>query len=356
MRAAVCRAFKSDLVIEEVTLAAPGPSEIEVEIEACAICHSDLSYIDGIWGGNLPLVLGHEAVGRVRRLGPGVTDFATGERVLVTLLWSCGTCPACADTAPTSCHNTWNPMDSPLRSATGEVVAHGMHAGAFAERTVVDVSQCIQVPDDMDPAVLSLLSCGVITGWGAVANTAKLRKGQTCAVIGAGGVGLNTIQGAAALGASRVIAVDVSQAKCDAAFDFGATDSLLAGPDLAEQILELTGFGVDYVFVTVGAPPAFQQAPSLLAPGGSVVLVGMPPLDTMVEYDPLNMASLNQSILGSRMGQTVLKRDIPLLLEAYKDGRLKLDALVTGRYPLEQINEAMAEVRAGTALRNVIVF
>ncbi|MEO1550604.1 MAG: zinc-binding dehydrogenase [Pseudomonadota bacterium] len=356
MKAAVCRAFHADLELEELTLAAPGPGEIEVQVEACAICHSDLSYVDGYWGGALPLVLGHEAVGRVASLGPGVSGFALGERVLVTLIWACGTCPACAQAAPTSCHHTWDPMDSPLRSAAGEVVSHGMHTGAFAERTVVDASQCVAVPGDMDPAALSLLSCGVITGWGAVANTAKLQAGQSCAVIGAGGVGLNAIQAAAARGAKHIIAVDVSDDKCAAAKAFGATHALRAGPDLADQVRALTGHGLDFAFVTVGAPPAFRQAPALLAPGGAVVLVGMPASETEIGYDPLTLASLNQSILGSRMGQTVLSRDIPPLIEAYRAGRLKLDALVTGRYPLDRINEAMAEVRAGRALRNVIVF
>ncbi len=357
IKAAVCQSFGEDLSIETIRIRAPRAVEVEVRIEACAICHSDIAYADGAWGGTLPMVLGHEAVGRITALGEGVSDYGLGDRVLVTLIRACGACPSCESDAPTSCDHAWDTRPSPLSNEDGPVT-QAMSTGAFAERVVVDASQCHAIADDLDPAVASLLSCGVITGFGAVTNTARLKEGQTCLVIGAGGVGLNTIQAAHLSGAARVIAMDLSEDKLTAATLFGATDGVLAtAPDKLAAVRKLTGGrGVDFVFVTVGAPAVFASAPDYLAPGGAVVLVGMPPSGTEIAYDPGTLAAMNQSLLGSRMGQTVLSRDIPMLLDHYNAGRLKLDELVSGRYPIEQINTAIADVKAGRALRNVIVF
>jgi len=357
MRAAICREFGQPLTIEDVTLDPPGPGRIAVDLAACAICHSDISCAEGAWGGTLPAVYGHEAAGRVSGLGEGVEGYAIGDPVLVTLITACGTCPACADDAPTSCAHAWDARPSPIRDADGRPLAQGMKTGAFAEAVVVDASQCAPLPADLDLDLASLLACGVITGVGAVANTARMRPGATVAVIGAGGVGLNAIQGAVLGGAARIIALDLSEIKLDAASEFGATDAILAGPDAADRVRALTGgAGVDLILVTVGAPSAIEDAPAMLAAGGAIVIVGLPPSGTRIAYDPVTLASMNQRILGSRMGQTVLARDIPVLIAAWRDGRLKLEELVSGRYPLDRINEAIAATKAGTDRRNIIVF
>lgn len=357
MKAAICTEFGKPFSIAEISLAPPMAGQIQVKLAACAICHSDIAYANGIWGGTLPAVYGHEAAGIVTMLGQGVSSFRQGDRVLVTLIKACGRCPSCVGGQPTSCDHTWDAAPTPLSNADGPL-ARGMNVGGFAESVVVDASQCVRLPDDIALDVASLLACGVITGIGAVVNTAKMKPGSNVAVIGAGGVGLNTIQGAALCGAARIIALDINSEKLVAAREFGATDGILANaPDVAAQVRALTsGRGVDYAFVTVGAPSVFQSAPDLLAAGGAMVMVGMTGSSDEVTYKPVNIASMNQSLLGSRMGQTVLSRDIPWLLELYRQGRLKLDELVTGRWRLDQINEAMADTKAGKARRNVIIF
>lgn len=355
MKAAICKEFQAPLVIEDIDIAEPVAGQVAVDIAACAICHSDLSYADGIWGGTPPIVLGHEAAGTITKATAG-TGFEPGDKVLVTLIRACGACPACAGGQPTSCGEAWNAPPSPL-SQNGAPVGQGMSTGAFAEKVVVDHSQLIKLPNDISFEAASLLACGVITGMGAVVNTAKIPAGSTVVVIGAGGVGLNSIQGAAIMGASKVIAVDVEKEKLDAAYEFGATDALLSSDTLASDIKALTaGQGADFVFVTVGAPQIFSAAPDYLAAGGALVMVGMPASGAMAQYEPANIAALNQRLLGSRMGQTVLARDIPWLLELYRQGRLKLDELITGRYPLSEINAAFADTRTGKSRRNVIVF
>jgi Zn-dependent alcohol dehydrogenase len=197
----------------------------------------------------------------------------------------------------------------------------------------------------------------VIPGVGAVLNPARLRPAATVAVIGAGGVGLNAIQGAALGGAVRIIAVDLNPAKLETAREFGATEGVLAGPEAAAEVRALTaGRGVDHVFVAVGIPAVLAEAPAMLAAGGSLVVVGMPATGSTVGYDPTTLAAMNQSILGSRMGQSLPARDIPQLIGHWRAGRLKLAELISGRYPLEAINEAIAATRSGAARRNVIVF
>ena len=196
MRAAVCRAFGEPLTVEEVAIAPPGPFQLAVRIAACAICHSDLAYAAGAWGGALPAVYGHEAAGRVTAAGAGVRGFAPGDFVLVTLIRACGACPACAGGAPTSCDHAWDKGESPLRDAAGAPLAQGMSTAAFAEAVVVDASQCVRLPADLPADLACLLACGVITGVGAVVNAGRMAPGASVAVVGAGGVGLNAVQGA----------------------------------------------------------------------------------------------------------------------------------------------------------------
>lgn len=357
MRAAVCRAFGEPLRIETVSLAPPGPLQVAVRIEACAVCHSDVAYAAGAWGGPLPAVYGHEAAGRVSAVGAGIRGYAPGDRVLVTLIRACGGCPACAGGQPTSCAHAWDPGPSPLRAADGTELAQGMATGAFAEAVVVDPSQLAPLPDDLPADLACLLACGVITGVGAVVNTARVPPGATVAVVGAGGVGLNAIQGAAIAGAGRIVAVDTRAAQLDVARRFGATDGVLAGPEAGATLRRLTdGRGLDFVFVSVGSPAAIGEAVGWLAAGGALVVVGLPPSGSVAGYDPTTLAAMNQRILGSRMGQAVLARDIPWLIDAWRAGRLKLAELIAGRFRLDEVNAAMDATRAGSAGRNVIVF
>lgn len=360
MKAAVCREFGQPLSIEHVTLASPNHGEVQVKIKACAICHSDINYAEGAWGGTLPAVYGHEAAGIVEAVGEGVSHVKPGDHAVVTLVRSCGTCGCCEQGFYGSCESSF-PLDrqTPLHfKSDGSEIVHGLRTGGFAEQVVVEASQVVPIPDDIPLDSASLLACGVITGWGAVVNTARIRAGTTAVVIGTGGVGLNSVQGAAMSGAKSIIAVDLSDSKLDAARQFGATD--VVNPtreDTAEAISNLTGGrGADYVFVTVGAKAAFDQSYKLIAKGGVVVLVGMAGIDVTTEFNPLDLADSSQRILGSKMGSSNIQRDIPNLITLYRQGRLKLDELITARYPLEQINEAITAVNNGAALRNVIVF
>ena len=359
MKAAVCREFNQPLQIEDIDLASPREGEVRVKLAACAICHSDITYMDGGWGGSLPMVLGHEAAGVVSEVGAAVRGIGVGDHVLVTLMRSCGHCADCEAGEPFICSTSF-PIDedSRLTSAKGEKVVQGLHAGAFAEEVVVDQSQLVVIPKSLPMDAASLLSCGVITGLGAVVNTAKVGYGSSVVVIGCGGVGLNAVQGASLVSADPVIAVDLVAEKLDAAKIFGANHVI--NPlenDAVEKVRALTnGRGADFVFVAAGSPKAFEQGLDLLAPSGTLVIVGMPPTGQKIAVEAGNIAGSGQKILGSKMGSTRLRVDIPKLVALYEDGRLKLDELITGRYPLEEINEAIDEVRADRALRNVIIF
>lgn len=359
MKAAVCHEFGKPLVIEEVSIAEPAEGEIKVKLAACAICHSDIFYADGAWGGVLPAVYGHEAAGVVESVGPGVTTVVPGDHVVVTLIRSCGHCHYCAQGLAVTCETRF-PLDeaSPITGEGGRAFTQGLRTGAFAEQVVVQASQAVVVPKDLPLDTASLLACGVITGFGAVANTADLKPGADAVVIGAGGVGLNSIQGAAIRGAKTIVAIDIAESKLEAARRFGATHAIDGrSDDLPGRVRALTGGrGADYVFVTVGAKAAIQQAFPLTARGGAVVLVGMPPDGVTTDMDPGALASDNQRILGSKMGTARIQVDIPYLVSLYRQGRLKLDELISGRYPLAEINEAIASVKRGEALRNVIVF
>ena len=359
MRAAVCRAFKMPLTIEEVSLAEPRAGEVRVRIAACAICHSDLMAIDGAWGGDLPTVFGHEAAGVVEALGPGVTGVAPGDHVVVTLLRSCGDCHFCARGELQLCE-TRLPLDlrSPLAAADGSTIRQGLRTAGFAERVVVHASQVSVIPREIPLASASLLACGVITGVGAVLNTAGVRPGSHVATIGTGGVGLNCVQGAALAGARTNIAIDVSEQKLAASRTFGATHAVNPQEsDARAAVRSLTGGrGADYVFVAVGSAAAIEQGATFVRRGGTLVIVGMTAEGVKVRLEALDIADNALRILGSKMGATRLSVDIPVLVDWYRQGRLKLDELISGRYPLERINEALASSASGAALRNVIVF
>jgi Zn-dependent alcohol dehydrogenase len=359
MKAAVCHEFRKPLVIEEVVLAPPGPGEVRVKLKACAICHSDISYMEGAWGGDLPAVFGHEAAGVVDAVGDDVAGLTPGDHVIVTLIRYCGHCPSCTTGAPVLCESIF-PLDrcGPITAMDGAPIKQEMRTGAFAESVVVDASQAIVIPHDVPFDSAALVACAVLTGVGAVFNTAAVPAGSSVAVIGAGGVGLNTIQAAVLADARSVVAIDVVDAKLTAARAFGATHVTNSTRENAPDALQAAtgGRGADYVFVTVGVPEVVEQGFNLLRRGGTLVLVGMPATGVNATFDPCSLASNSQRVLGSKMGSARPGIDIPKLIDLYKQGRLKLDELITARYPLEQINEAVAAVNRGEALRNVILF
>ena len=359
IKAAVCRAFGAPLTVETVELADPGPGEVLIRTAACAICHSDVFYVDGAWGGELPAVYGHEAAGVVEAVGAGVTRLKPGDHVVATLIRNCGFCPACAEGAPVFCEEVF-PLDrlSPLRDGAGISIVHGLRMSAFAEAMVVDQSQAVSIPKDIALDNASLIACGVLTGMGAVVNTARVKAGSSVVVIGCGGVGLNAIQGARLAGCSPIIAVDVEPVKLAAARDFGATDTINAkSEDVRERAAALNGGRkADWVFVSVGVKGAAEQGASLMKRNGATVLVGMPPSGVVATVDPGWLAADGQRILGSKMGSARPVVDVPMIVRLYREGRLKLDQLISGRYRLESINEALASSRTGAALRNVIVF
>lgn len=357
IKAAVCHAFGTPLTVEDVRLRAPEAGEVLVDLDAVAICHSDISYADGGWGGSLPAVYGHEAAGRVRATGPGVTGLTEGDPVVVTLIRACGQCPSCGSGRPTGCETPYDGDHGPLTMPDGGKLHQAMACGAFAEKVVVHHSQVVKLPEGIDMAAASLLACGVITGVGAVVNAARLRAGEDVVVIGAGGVGLNAIQGARIAGARRIVAVDMSQEKLAIARDFGATDGVLATEEMPWRAAKAAmGRGADAVLVTVGAARAYDEAPRYLAGGGRMIMVGMPHTGAQSAYEAANFAATGQAMIGSKMGETVIRRDIPWMVDLYGQGRLKLDELISGRWRLDQINEAIANTRTGAAKRNVIVF
>jgi S-(hydroxymethyl)glutathione dehydrogenase/alcohol dehydrogenase len=358
IKAAVCHNFGDPLVIEDIQLAAPGLGDVEVTLEAVAICHSDISYAEGAWGGDLPAVYGHEAAGIITATGDGVDGFKIGDSVVVTLIRACGSCPSCASGKPTICEAPYDGNKGPIKTAEGGVLHQAMACGAFAEKVVVNHRQIVKLPETMSKEVACLLSCGVITGVGAAVNAAQLRAGQDVVVIGAGGVGLNAIQGARIAGARRIVAVDMTEEKLEIAKEFGATHGVLAtqkSPWRASYKV-LGGRGADAVLVTVGAIPAYETALRYLGRGGKAIIIGMPHSGQTASYEPVMMAAVGQGLIGSKMGDVVIQRDIPWMIDLYEQGRLKLDELISGRWKLDQINEAIADTKTGSAKRNVIVF
>jgi Zn-dependent alcohol dehydrogenase len=348
MKAAVCYSFGAPLVVEDISIDPPQTGEVQVRLAATAVCHSDLHLISGDWLGPLPVVAGHEAAGIVSAIGAGVTGVKPGDRVIVSLLRSCGACLQCRTGARNNCRGAF-PLDreSRLHNGAGQPLAHGINCAAFAEEAIVDQSQVVAIPEEMPLDRAALLGCGVITGVGAVLNTARVGVGESVAVIGAGGVGLNAIQGAVLAGAHPIIAVDRIASKLDAALAFGATRATLEPKEVRK---------VDYAFVTVGVPEAVSAAQQMIRPGGTIVVVGMPALKAALSLRMFDLVWSEQRILGSRMGSANLQLDAPRLVDLYLRGRLKLDELITTRYPLDDINEAIASMGRGEALRNVIAF
>jgi S-(hydroxymethyl)glutathione dehydrogenase/alcohol dehydrogenase len=359
MKAAVCYELNKPLVIENVDLREPGEGEVKIKLAATAICHSDIHDWKGEMPGNVPFIGGHESAGHVEKVGAGVTSVKPGDPVVVSLLASCGKCYYCITGLPHLCEHRFDPPKKPrVRNKNGQPLELKGNIGGFAEYVVVDESQVVKVPAAMPLDRAALLACGVITGFGGVVNRAAVRPFQSVVVMGVGGVGINAIQGAAYAGAYPVIAVDVLEPRLKMALDFGATHAVNAKNEkAAEEIRKLTsGRGADFVFVTVGSIAAIRQGISLAGLRGTTVMIGLPSYKDQLSLVPLEMIPTEKNLIGGFMGATNLKVDIPHLVALYQSGKLKLDELVTARFPLERINEAMALTERGEGLRNVIMF
>lgn len=365
MRAAVCRSFGQPFSIEHITIDPPKADEVRVDIHACAVCASDLHAADGSWGGSLPAVFGHEASGVVAEVGASVQSVSVGDRVVVSLLRTCRDCFFCDGDESHLCEKRAEfdiASSTRLHLEDGSDVSQGVYTGAFAEQVVVHGSQVEVVPQGVSFEAAALMACGVATGYGAVVNTVDVPAGSSVAVVGTGGVGLNAVQGAVAAGADQVIAIDVAQTKLDDAEVFGATDLVLldmtdggAGDAIAAVKACCSGRGPDFVFVTVGSTAAIEQAVEMARNGGTVVVVGMTKTGAHAEIETSGFAGNGKRVVGSFLGSTDLRRDIPRMSQRYLDGELKLDELVTGRFSLEDINEAIESTRSGEARRNMIV-
>lgn len=358
MNAAVCRKFGAPLVIEEVTLDPPARGEVSVRVQACGVCHSDITYMDGGWGGELPIVFGHEVAGVVTDVGTGVHGLKAGDHVVVTLVRTCGRCFYCERGEPTQCEGDFAiDRRSVLTTKRGGRLTQGLRVGGFAERTTVHASQAVKIPAALPPASACLLSCAVATGVGAVRNTARVEEGASVAVVGAGGVGVNSIQAAVLAGASTVIALDVSDARLATARLFGATHSVNAAKgDATDAVMDLTGgHGADYTIITTGNPAAIRLGLGLSRRAGTVVVVGMTAGDETVPINPGDIADAATRILGCKLGGIRPQEDIPQLVDLYIAGHLKLDELVTAQFPLDGVNDAVGATRRAEGLRNVIV-
>jgi len=359
MKAAILYEYARPLVVEEVILDPPQRGEVMVRLVASGICHSDVNIIRGEATAKLPIVLGHEAAGIVEVTGSDVVGLKPGDRVSVSLIRSCGRCFYCVRGHPNDCEGS-HPLSFQTRihNQQGEPITQGINVAGFAEYIVVDQTQIVKMPDDMPLETAAVLGCGVITGMGAVLNTAQVEARSNVVVIGLGGVGINAIQGAVLAGARRVIAVDLLDNKLVFARTFGATHTVNARTENPVEIIkELTGGrGADYVFVTVGSERAVTQSFNMIRKRGTVVLIGLIGDEGTVPL-PVSRVALNEfRVIGSFMGSTILSEEVPQLVELYQQGRIKLDELVTGRYPLEQINQAIEAMERGEAVRNVIMF
>jgi len=358
MRAAICRSFNAPLSIEDVTIAPTSGQALKVRVEACAICHSDVSYLRGYWGGTPPLVFGHEAAGTVMEIGDDVAGFAVGDRVIVTLMRSCGHCSTCQQDLEAICATPPQIASPVLTDQSNQPVITAMNSGAFAEEVLVHERQCIAIPDSLNFDVASLLGCGVITGFGAVTRVGKVQAGESVIVTGTGGVGINAIQAARISGATTIIAIDIAEDKQDLVRRLGATHFINPSKtDALDAVMAITkGKGVDAAFVAVGASKAIAAAVPMIRTGGRVVILGMPASDDLVAIDASDVAGSAKTIIGTKMGSAMIREDIPMLIDLYQSGQLELDALISDRFDFDDINDAIDKAYAPSSLRVVIQF
>lgn len=355
VKAVIARA--KDAPVETVTIVVPdpGPGEAVVDILTCGVCHTDLHYKLGGIGDEFPYLLGHEATGVVSAIGENVDNVAVGDRVILNWRAVCGQCRACAKGEPQYCFDTANATQK-MTLEDGTELSPALGIGAFAEKTLVAAGQCTKVDEDVDPAAVGLLGCGLMAGIGAAINTGEVKRGESVAVIGCGGVGIASIAGAVLAGATTIIAVDIDDDKLEMAKSHGATHTVNSKKqDAVEGIQAATGgFGADVVIEAVGLPETYKQAFYGRDLAGRVVLVGVPTPDMMVELPLLDVFGRGGSLKSSWYGDCLPSRDFPMLVEQYKLGRLDLDAFVTERIGLNDVEAAFTKMGEGKVLRSVV--
>ncbi len=360
MKAAVLLSTPGELVIQDVGIDKPGPNEVLVNVAAAGLCHSDLHFMEGKFPYPCPCVLGHESAGVVESVGSDVTYLQRGDHVISCLSVFCGTCKYCLTGRSYLCSNTAatarTGSQPPRLSSSAGPMHQFLHLSSFAEQILVHQNALVKINPEMPLDRAALIGCGVTTGLGAVFNTAQVPTGATVAVVGCGGIGLNVVQGARLAGASRVIAVDMNPTKLDLAKQFGATD-VIDGSQVnpVQAVKELTSGGVDFAFEAIGLKAAVEQAWGMLAAGGLATVIGMVPPDQKIEIRGLDFLQ-SKRIGGSTMGSNRFRVDMPVYVDLYLQGRLKLDELVSARIALDQINEGFAAMKTGAVARSVVVF
>ena len=350
--------------VREVELEPPRAGEVLVRMAACGVCASDLHVIDGDLPEPLPLVLGHEAAGVVVEVGPGVDRPAEGDHVVLALVPSCGECGTCRRGRRNFCElgatmaATGTLADGTSRlSADGTRLHHFNSVSSFAEYAVVPHSVAVPIRTDVPLDVAALVGCAVLTGYGGVVRTAGVEEGSSVAVWGCGGVGLNAVQAARLAGARPIVAVDTRPEKLWLAERLGATHAVEAGPgtDPAAAVRELTGGGADYAFEAIGREATIRQAWDALQPGGTAVVLGLPPKGSTLTIDTWGFIS-EKTLKGSFLGSAEIDEDVPRILDLYAAGELNLDDLVSRRIPLAELPEAFERLRSGDGVRQLVVF
>ena len=350
------------LSIEEFELEPPGAGEVLVRVRAAGLCHSDLSVIDGNRPRPVPMVLGHEAAGVVEAIGPGVAGLAPGDHVVAAFVPSCGHCNPCAGGRPALCEPGFRANSAGtllsgarrLHDAAGDV-HHHLGVSGFAEYAVLSEHSLVRVPRDLPFAEAALFGCAVITGVGAVVNTAVMPRGATAAVVGLGGVGLAAVLAARMLEAREIVAVDLNERKLAVAREFGATATVnAASPDAVERVREITGGGAAYAFEMAGSARALELAYRATARGGTTVTAGLPHPEQKVSLQHVSLVAEERTLKGSYLGSCVPSRDIPTYIEWYRAGRLPVDRLMSERLRLEDINAGFDRLAAGESIRQVI--
>jgi len=360
MKAAVLHQAHSPLVIEDVMLQKPGPREVLIRTKVAGLCHSDLHFMEGLYPHPLPAVLGHESAGVVEQVGSDVTYVKPGDHVVTCLSVFCGTCDNCTTGRTVICTNTDVKMlpgqSKRLSWKGGELMHQFLNLSSFAEQMLVHENAIVKIRRDMPLELAALIGCGVITGYGAVVNTAKVVAGETVAVIGCGGVGMAAINGASIAGAGRIIAIDTNPVKLQLATKLGATD--LVNPndgDPVEQVKNLTNGGVHHAFEVLGTKKTAEQSFQMLAVGGTATIVGMVPFGEKIELHGFDFLR-ERRIQGSSMGSNHFRVDMPRLVEFYMRGKLHLEDWISAKLKLSEINEGFANMKAGKTLRSVVTF
>lgn len=364
MRAALLLAANEPLVVtDDVELAPPQAGEVLVKVHHCGLCHSDVHFMDGSLPLKSPMLCGHEAGGSIEEVGPGVTELAVGDKVILTLKAACGRCywclrgerNLCAVGGALSATGTFADGTTRLTWKGETVQRYGLVLAAFAEYTVVPVSAAVKVPSDTPLEVASVIGCAIQTGVGAVLNTAKVPAGSTVMVVGLGGIGVSVVQGARIAGASRVIGVDPVERRREQAMQFGVTDTVDPGSATMEEVaMSLTdGIGIDYAFECVGRGTLTEQCLRAIRAGGTTVMIGVPKIDDTVTLLSIDHAMREKKLIGCFLGSSNPHFEFGRLLSLYYAGKLDLDAMITARRPLEEINDAVDDLKAGVGLRTV---